>query len=580
MATDSSTDDELDLSHYLDVLLRRRWIVISGFTIVFVSVLLYTFTVRPVFEGSALLVIEKERGGGGSAGISADGTMVESNNLDYYETQYKLLKSDSLIQQVYDKLNLGQTGDFAQPHGPRKLGNAIRVAPILRSRLVYVKADSHDAALAARIANGLVQTFVEQNLASQLFISKEVLQALQVKDSDAAARGGYGSLPAVVNNTLIQQLKASDAKLQSEYADMSARLTPRHPDMIALHANITSLEAQIQIETDKIVQSLKTELSGQLKGNNVRIVDAAQVPEHPIKPKKMTSVLLGLMAGFAFGVGLAFLVELIDQSVRTQEDVEKKLGLPFLGQIPFAAGVDNAVYGALLAKELSLSSEAVRNLRTMVDFAGVAHNAKALLITSTIQDEGKTYISANLAVAFSQIGEKVLLINGDLRRPSIHKHFGVSTERGLSDFLAKGQRVEELAGLAQTTHVPGVHVLVCGTRPPNPSELLNTPRLGALIAWAKTNYDRVIIDCTPMYPIHDTLLWGRHVGAAVFIVRYGATRAPLVSKACQRLQEGGLKILGAVVNAAKPGGLAYSSYGYYYQQYYHAYEQEAAAPRA
>ena len=568
---DSSSSEELDLSHYLDVILRRRWIVISSFTIVFLSTLLYTFTVRPVYQAGTMLVIEKERGG---SAVSADGTMVESSNEDYYQTQYKLLKSEALLQAVYDKLDLAHTDDFGEPNARVKFEKAVVISPVIRSRLVYVFVDSHDPALAARVANGLAQTFVEQNLASQLFISKEVLQALQVKSSDAATKASYGALPAVVNNPLIQQLKAEDAKLQSQYADMSARLTPKHPDMIALRSNITSLEAQIQVETEKIVQSLKTELSGQLKGNNVRIIDTARVPEKPIKPKKLVSLILGLLAGLGIGVALAFLVEILDQSVRTQEDVENKLGLPFLGQIPLSAEREGQVYASLLSKELSLTSEAVRNLRTMVDFAGVAQSAKALIVTSTVQGEGKSYVSANLAVAFSQLGEKVLLISGDLRRPSVHKNFDISSEHGLSDFLAKGQRVEELADLVRPTEVPGVHILPCGPRPPNPSELLNTPRLGALMAWAKTNYDRVIVDCTPMFPIHDTLLWGRHINSVIYVTRYGTTRAPLILKGCQRLQEGGLKILGAVVNAAKPGGLTYASYGYYYQAYYHAYEQK------
>lgn len=572
--SDSSSSEDFDLAHYLDVILRRRWLVLSGFTIVFVSTLFYTFLTRPVFQASTMLVIEKERG---SSSVAADGTMIESSNEDYYQTQYKLLKSESLMRQVYDKLSLSQTEDFSQPQGLAKFEKALKISPVLRSRLVYVRVESHDPALAARIANALSQTFVEQNLASQLFISKEVLQALQVKDSDAATRSSYGSLPAVVNNPLIQQLKAEDAKLRSKYADMSARFTPRHPEMLALHANITSLEAQIQVETDKIVQSLKTELSGQLKGNNVRIVDAALVPEKPVKPKKLISLILGLFVGLGAGIGLAFLIEILDQSVRTQDDVENKLGLPFLGQIPLSGDTTERVFDALLRNELSLTSEAVRNLRTMVDFAGVPHNVKAVIVTSTVQGEGKSYVSSNLAVAFSQLGEKVLIISGDLRRPSVHKNFEVSTERGLSDFLAKGQRVEELAELVQKSELAGVDILACGPRPPNPSELLNTPRLGALMAWAKTNYDRVIVDCTPMFPIHDTLLWGRHVNAAIYVVRYGATRVPLISKACQRLQEGGIKILGAAINAAKPGGLTYSSYGYYYQQYYQAYSPEAGS---
>ncbi|MCM2324292.1 MAG: polysaccharide biosynthesis tyrosine autokinase, partial [Oligoflexia bacterium] len=439
------------------------------------------------------------------------------------------------------------------------------------SRLVYVRVDSHDPALAASVAHRLSVAFVEQNLASQLFISKEVLHALQSKGGDTNA----ADLPAVVNSPLIQSLKGEYAKLQSSYAELYARYTEKHPAVIRVKSSMVALDSQIRAETARIVASMKTELSGQLKGNNVRVIDTAETPERPIKPKKLASLLMGIIGGLAAGFGLAFVIEILDQSVRTQEDVENKLGLPFLGQIPLATGQKGAVYDALLSSELSLTSEAVRNLRTMVDFAGLPQNIRTVIVTSTVQDEGKSYVASNLTVAFSQLGEKVLLITGDMRRPMVHKNFKVSTERGLSDFLAKGQRVEELAELVKKSNVPGVDILSCGPRPPNPSELLNTPRLGALVAWAKTNYDRVIVDCTPMYPIHDTLLWGRHVTAAIFVVRYGRTRAPLVAKACQRLREGGVKILGAVVNAAKPGGLTYAAYGYYYQQYYHSYDEEA-----
>jgi len=553
--------EELDLSHYLDVLLRRRWIVLSGFTVVFVCALLHAFTFVPIYEANALLVIERERGG---AKVLADGTMIQSDDDDYYQTQYKLLKSESLLRQVYEKLDLSKTADFGGPHGLAALQGAVDVTPVLRSRLVYAGVRSHDPVLAASVANALAQTFVDQNLSNQLFISKEVLRALQAGSGDAGARRSYAALPAVVDNKLIQDLKGEYAKLQSRYADMSASLTPKHPDMIALRADIDALQGQIDAETDKIVQSMKTQLSGQLKGNNVRIVDPADVPERPVKPNKRGEALLGLIGGLAVGAGLAFLVEALDQSVRTQEDVESKLGLPFLGEIPFSSAREGKVYDALLAKQFSLTSEAVRNLRTMTDFAGAPNGAKALLVTSTVEAEGKSYIAANLAVAFSQIGEKVLLISGDLRRPSMHRSFTSTAKRGLCDFLAKGQKVDELADLVQKTDVPGVHYLPCGPRSPSPSELLNTPRLAALMTWAKSHYDRVIVDCTPLLPIHDTLLWGRHVHAAVFVVRYGRTRAPLIAKACRRLQDGGVKILGVVVNASRPAGLSYSAYSYYY----------------
>jgi capsular exopolysaccharide synthesis family protein len=312
-------------------------------------------------------------------------------------------------------------------------------------------------------------------------------------------------------------------------------------------------------------------------GNNVRIVDAARVPERPFKPKKGQALLLGLLAGMVGGLLLAFAIEAIDQSIRTQEDVEERLRLPFLGLIPLTSLRDNArVFEPLLAKELSLTSDAMRNLRTMVDFAGVGQKAKAMLVTSSVQGEGKTYVASNLAVVFSQLGENVLLISGDLRRPQIHKNFGVSNERGLCDFLVSGKNVTELNELAQSCDVPNLKVLNCGTRPPNPSELLNTPRLAAVVAWAKTNFDRVIVDCTPMFPINDTLLWGRHVPSSVFVVGYGATRTPLIRNATQKMLAGGMSLLGVVVNRATPRGLTYASYGHYYHQYYHSYYRETA----
>lgn len=563
--TDSSTSDDLNLAHYLDIILRRRWIVAASVGVVVSLTALVTFTTRPVYQASALLVIEKERGASAQAGS------LENSNDDYYQTQYKLLQSTTLLRKVHSDLNLAATPEFSGPNGALKLKGAVKIAPIMRSRLVYVRAESQDAGLAARIANSLSETYVDQNLANQLFISKEVLQALQMK----GGKTDNDSLPAVVNNTLIQTLRGEYAKLQSQRADMSQRYTDKYPALVALKSNMAALEGQIREHTDRIVASLKTELSGQLKGNNVRIVDPADVPDSPVRPQKGTNLILASLGGLLLGLVLAFLVEMLDQSIRTQEDIERKLGLPFLGVIPQTMVKNGKIFEPMLVPELTLTSEAFRNMRTMVDFAGVDGKSKAILITSTVQGEGKTYVASNVAVALAQLGESVLLIDGDLRRPNIHRAFSLPSESGLSDFLVKGRHADDVAALIRKSAVPGLAILPCGPRPPNPSELLNTPRLGALIAWAREHYDRIVIDCTPMFPINDTLLWGRHISSGVFVVRYGATRIPLIQSAVQKLVTGGIKPLGVAINAAKAGGLSYASYGYYYQQYYHQYHQEA-----
>jgi capsular exopolysaccharide synthesis family protein len=348
---------------------------------------------------------------------------------------------------------------------------------------------------------------------------------------------------------------------------MSQRLTPKHPTMIAMRSRMEVLKSQIRSETVNAVQSLKTDLSGQLRGNNGPIVDPALVPGAPSKPDKKAALVFGLVGGLLLGVLVANVVEFLDQSIRGQDDVESKLKLPFLGAIPHQRKMLEPVYAPLLAAEASLTGEAFRSLRTMVDFAGVESKASTFLLTSSVQGEGKTFVASSLAVACAQNHEKVLLIDGDLRRPRLHRHFRLSSNRGLSDFLAKGKSVEELAGLVQVSEVAGLGVLVCGVRPPNPSELLNTPRTGALLAWARAHYDRVIVDCAPMFPIHDTLLWGRHVKSGIFVARYGASRLPAARDANRRLASAGVSILGVVVNAARTGGLAYAEYTKHYQDY-------------
>ena len=567
--TDNNNDKELefDLTYYLDLLMRRRWIVLSVWVAVIIITALVTFNTRPVYQAQALLVIEKERGN--NVIYQGVGT-VERGNDDYYQTQYKLLKSEATLKEVHKRLNLAKYPEYANPYGYRKLMKPVAVAPVPRSRLVYVKVDAYERLLAAQIANTVANVYIEQNLSNQLFISKDVLAALQGEKGNT--RAVYDSLPAVVNNSLIQDLKRESAKLQSQLAEATGRYTPKHPQVVSLDANLKAVRDQIRAETDKIIQSLKIDLSGQLMGNNIRLVDAAMPPMGPIKPRKSFNMMLALMGGFVLGIFAAVIVEFIDQTVRTQEDVENKLGLPFLGVVPMTPFSKKlTAYNHLLQQEHSLIAESIRNLRTMVDFAIVGQKNKSFMVTSTVQGEGKSYVCSNIAVAIAQAGEKILLVDGDLRRSNLHKNFRVSNSKGLSDFLAGGRNADELKELIQPTDVENLSILTCGPRPPNPAELLNTPRLSAFLAWAGVYYDRVIIDCPPMFPISDALLWGKYINSVVYVTSFGKTRVPLIKTGTKRLLAAGIKILGSVVNMSKFGGLSYSYYGYYQYKYNYHY---------
>ena len=471
---------------------------------------------------------------------------------------------------MHKRLNLAKYPEYANPYGYRKLIKPVAVAPVPRSRLVYIKVDAYERLLASQIANMVANVYIEQNLSNQLFISKDVLAALQ--GGKANSRAVYDSLPAVVNNTLIQDLKRESAKLQSLVAEATGRYTPKHPQVVSLTANLKAVQDQIRAETDKIIQSLKIDLSGQLMGNNIRLVDAAMPPMSPIKPRKSFNMLLSLIGGFVLGIFAGVLVEFIDQTVRTQEDVENKLGLPFLGVVPMTPFSKKlTAYNHLLLQEHSLIAESIRNMRTMIDFAIVGQKSKSFMVTSTVQGEGKSYVCSNIAVAIAQAGEKVLLVDGDLRRSNLHKNFQVSNTKGLSDFLAGGRHTDDLKELIQPTDVENLSILTCGPRPPNPAELLNTPRLSAFLAWAGEYYDRVIVDCPPMFPISDSLLWGKYITSTVYVTSFGKTRVPLIKNGTKRLTAAGIKILGSVVNMSKFGGLSYSYYGYYKYKYNYNY---------
>ncbi|MDD5208181.1 MAG: polysaccharide biosynthesis tyrosine autokinase [Elusimicrobiales bacterium] len=571
---DNDNELEFDISYYLELILRRRWVALSVFISVVIVVALVTFNTRPVFQSQALLVIEKERG---NNVIYQGGPTVERGNDDYYQTQYKLLKSEALLKTVHDRLNLVQYPEFADPYGYRKLIKPVAIAPVPRSRLVYVKVDSYDPVLSANIANEVAKVFIEQNLSNQLFISKDVLNALQADRAGNQSRAIYESLPAVVNNTLIMDLKRESAKLQSQVAEASGRYTPKHPQVLALTANLAAVQGQIKEETDKVIQSLKIDLSGQLMGNNIRLIDAATPPLKPIKPRKALNMMLATIGGLILGLFAAVLVEFIDQTVRTQEDVENKLGLPFLGIVPLTRQVkEQTSYNHLILQEHSLISESIRNLRTMVDFAEVGSKSKSVIVSSSVQGEGKSYVAGNLAVAIAQAGEKVLIVDGDLRRSNMHKVFRVSNAKGLSDFLGGGRNTEDIQPLIQPTDVKNLSILTCGPRPPNPAELLNTPRLSAFLTWAQANYDRVIVDCPPMFPISDALLWGKYINNCIFVAAFGKTRVPLIKTAIKRFAASGIKVLGAVVNMSKFGGLSYSYYGYYQYNYNYGPDADAA----
>lgn len=568
---ENTTNEELDLSYCINLVFKRFWLLVAMVALGLVAAVLVNLLMRPAYKATALMMINKEDAG--KIDSSPYGSFASEE--DYYRTQYQLLQSRSLLSKVYTKMKLGQVEEFANPNGLKKLEKSLDIAPITRSRLVNVSATAYDPSLAADIVNTLTDTFVADNVSNRVFMGQDVIAALESTERSSAEQELLNSMPQVVNSDFIKTLKQQASKLAADRARLLAKYTTNHPDVISVQNQLDAVNGQINTETRRLVQSIKIELSGQFSGNNIRVIDPAVTPEKPVRPRKLMNLAIGLLGGGLLGLMLVFVLEFLDQSVKSSEDLEEKLGLPFLGFVPYEKlKKKEREYATLLKEGNSLVAENVRNVRTMLDFSLAGEHNAPILITSSLQGEGKSHLSSNLLVALAQTGKKVLLVDGDLRRARVHRVFKLSTEKGLSNIWdADPQKADYAANIQPVKDVPNLFVMTSGQRPPNPAELLNTPKLADFIAWATQHYDQVVVDCPAIMPVSDTLLWGKYIPRAVFVIKYGQTNAKLAQLALDKLKKAGIKVLGAVIGHYRPEGLSYGKYGYYKNYSYYNEEK-------
>lgn len=568
---ENTTNEELDLSYCINLVFKRFWLLVAMVALGLVAAVLVNLLMRPAYKATALMMINKEDAG--KIDSSPYGSFASEE--DYYRTQYQLLQSRSLLSKVYTKMKLGQVEEFANPNGLKKLEKSLDIAPITRSRLVNVSATAYDPTLAADIVNTLTDTFVADNVSNRVFMGQDVIAALESTERSSAEQELLNSMPQVVNSDFIKTLKQQASKLAADRARLLAKYTTNHPDVISVQNQLDAVNGQINTETRRLVQSIKIELSGQFSGNNIRVIDPAVTPEKPVRPRKLMNLAIGLLGGGLLGLMLVFVLEFLDQSVKSSEDLEEKLGLPFLGFVPYEKlKKKEREYATLLKDGNSLVAENVRNVRTMLDFSLAGEHNAPILITSSLQGEGKSHLSSNLLVALAQTGKKVLLVDGDLRRARVHRVFKLSTEKGLSNIWdADPKKADYAANIQPVKDVPNLFVMTSGQRPPNPAELLNTPKLADFIAWATQHYDQVVVDCPAIMPVSDTLLWGKYIPRAVFVIKYGQTNAKLAQLALDKLKKAGIKVLGAVIGHYRPEGLSYGKYGYYKNYSYYNEEK-------
>jgi len=431
------------------------------------------------------------------------------------------------------------------------------------------------------------------------------------------------SFPLIAQNPTIQEIKQQLASLNSEKAKLSQRYGANHPAMETITRQIESASARLRSETAKVLESIANDyraalaeernLAGSLedqkkqavdlnrksitysilqreaeserqvynallqqekelrvvsnsRANNVQVMDDAEVPGGPYTPNHGRDWLMAIVLGLALGVGLAYSVEYLDDTVKLPDDVTRRLKLPLLGLVPAVAGGKLPVLTSPVPHDFG---EAFRSLRTSLVFTNGSPGNRTIAVTSTQPLEGKTTTACNLAIALALGGARVMLIDADMRRPGLHRTMELPNEVGLSHILTGQARVREAV---QRTSESNLFVMSAGHVPPNPSELLHSERMKQLIANLEAGpFDWIIMDTPPVLAVTDAVILAPYMSGLVFVIGAEMTRRAHAERAIQTIQGGKPNIIGAVLNRVDLNRDKYyysRYYGYHYKSYY------------
>ncbi len=447
------------------------------------------------------------------------------------------------------------------------------------------------------------------------------------------------SLPAVLQSPVVVKLKEQLTTLEGEQRQLAQTFKPEYPRMQRIEENLKELRGQLAGETRRIVEALdadyraalrsereiqkavdehrglarrlgtqmaqysllrrdvdtnreiytslltrlkETGVAAALLTSNISVVDRAEVPLSPSKPRKRQNLFLAAIVGLFGGVGLAFFFEYLDTSIKDAKEVEAILRVPTLGLVPsqesletrrsrrrqLAAGEGAPAPFALVAQaEIgSILAEAFRNLRTSLLFSAPDHPPKSFMVTSLDPGDGKTSLATNLAIVLGQLGTgEVLLVDGDMRRPQLHHLLDVPQSPGLSTYLT-GQA--ELDEVVKPTRIPNLFVIPSGQPPLNPAELMSSARLRRAVEGLGERFAHVVFDAPPLFGVSDSAVLAPQVEGVVLVLRHGRASRDAAQRAVGHLASMRARLLGVILNdvdvrAAGPGYPYYGYYGYY-----------------
>lgn len=427
-------------------------------------------------------------------------------------------------------------------------------------------------------------------------------------------------VPAVLSNPLVQQFRTKQAQAQAKVDELSGVFGPLHPEMVAAQAELRAAEVDLQAQVEQVVASIEQQyllslanerslqtsfdenrdviqqisskefelrkLEREVETNqqlydtfmtrlneisstqdfeaiNARVIGKAIVPKAPVKPRKALIIVIAGLAAFILAAGLTLLLNRLNNGFKSVRDVEGSLNQPMLGMVPLVKKKNTNVARLYDGEDKSFS-ETIRTLRTSIVLSALEHPRRVLMMTSSVPGEGKSTVGSNLAASLVQFG-KVLVIDADLRRPTLHKNFALPVgTAGLANYLAETAALDECI-----RPVDNVDLMPAGAVPPNPQELLMSPRLGELMSVLRERYDYIIVDSPPCMAVSDAIILSGLVDSVVYVVKANATPIPVAQRGVGQLLQKNAAILGVVLNQVDVKKA--QRYGENYEGYYDYY---------
>lgn len=520
------TTQSVDLGEYLSLLWHWAWLIVLVGILAAAGAYLYSRQITPIYESTTSLMVNVAPA---NASVSSSSITV---NEELTSTYVAMITKSPVTQEVAKRLGLDNLKKVT-----------ITATVVSNTELIDITVQSPDPKLAADVANTIVQVFSDQIQQSQ---------SERFSTSEKSLQDQLATLTSEIDSINKQITSSTD---QSEKDRLQTQLTSYNSSYASLLQSYESVRLADTQSTSTISQ-----------------VEPAVVSASPISPKPFRNAGLAAVVGILLAGGVIFAIEMLDDTLRTPEDITKKLGLPVLGIISHFE-LENAGKPITEEKPRSPTSEAFRSLRTNVQYAGagIDKSLKCILVTSPTPGEGKTTITVNLGIVLAQLGKQVAVVDADLRRPGIHHTLGLTNHVGLSQaFMEEGGK---LNGSLQISRITNLSVLTTGSLPPNPSELLGSQRMGNILDDLKKRSDIVLIDTPPALAVTDAAILAPLADGVLLVMRPGTTRLASARQVVDQLRRTGANLLGIVLNNVDMHNSRYNYYynRYHYYNYYHYY---------